>query len=210
MRSLEYLSPFLRGRVSYKLMGGKKWDLTVSQFAEPVPYDDTPCTREAALADKNDHSSPITVRLPADDEASTPRAEEGESRSPQVPTSQLPNVNKQQSVQGMFFMTLGYTGCRSSNSGGALVTLKFRLIDENMTVSVRSGEGQLLCDKSAGHVHLRNDGFGGAIRMTPKNIDRAVPLAILAEICSGSIEVATIWLEVGQFHCSPPFAGISS
>jgi len=35
----------------YNLIDGKKWDLTVSQFAEPVPYDDTPSTREAALAD---------------------------------------------------------------------------------------------------------------------------------------------------------------
>ncbi|MDR6412847.1 YunG family protein [Paraburkholderia terricola] len=35
----------------YNLIDGKKWDLTVSQFAEPVPYDDAPSTREAALAD---------------------------------------------------------------------------------------------------------------------------------------------------------------
>ena len=35
----------------YNLIDGKKWDLTVSQSAEPVPYDDTPSTREAALAD---------------------------------------------------------------------------------------------------------------------------------------------------------------
>lgn len=35
----------------YNLIDGKKWDLTVSQFAEPIPYDDTPSTRDAALAD---------------------------------------------------------------------------------------------------------------------------------------------------------------
>lgn len=37
----------------YNLIDGKKWDLTVSQFAEPVPYDDTPSTRDAALADSS-------------------------------------------------------------------------------------------------------------------------------------------------------------
>jgi hypothetical protein len=35
----------------YNLIDGRRWDLTVSQFAEPVPYDDTRSTREAALAD---------------------------------------------------------------------------------------------------------------------------------------------------------------
>jgi hypothetical protein len=35
----------------YNLIDGKRWDLTVSQFAEPVPYDDTRSTREVALAD---------------------------------------------------------------------------------------------------------------------------------------------------------------
>ncbi|WP_321186864.1 YunG family protein [Trinickia soli] len=35
----------------YNLIDGRKWDLTVSQFAEPIPYDDTPSSREAALAD---------------------------------------------------------------------------------------------------------------------------------------------------------------
>ncbi len=35
----------------YNSIDGRKWDLTVSQFAEPVPYDDTPATREEALAD---------------------------------------------------------------------------------------------------------------------------------------------------------------
>ena len=35
----------------YNLIDGKKWDLTVSQFNEPIPYDDTPSSRDAALAD---------------------------------------------------------------------------------------------------------------------------------------------------------------
>jgi hypothetical protein len=39
------------GKHFYNLIDGKKWDLTVSQFAEPVPYDDTPSTRDEALAD---------------------------------------------------------------------------------------------------------------------------------------------------------------
>jgi hypothetical protein len=41
----------LGGTHFYNLVDGKKWDLTVSQFAEPVPYDDTLSSREAALAD---------------------------------------------------------------------------------------------------------------------------------------------------------------
>jgi hypothetical protein len=39
------------GKHFYNLIDGKKWDLTVSQFAEPVPYDDTPSTRDEALSD---------------------------------------------------------------------------------------------------------------------------------------------------------------
>ncbi|SMG55126.1 YunG family protein [Paraburkholderia susongensis] len=35
----------------YNLIDGKRWDLTISQFAEPIPFDDTPSTRAAALAD---------------------------------------------------------------------------------------------------------------------------------------------------------------
>jgi hypothetical protein len=35
----------------YNLIDGQRWDLTVSQFAEPVPFDDTHSSREAALAD---------------------------------------------------------------------------------------------------------------------------------------------------------------
>lgn len=35
----------------YNLIDGRKWDLTVSQFGEPIPYDDTPSSRAAALAD---------------------------------------------------------------------------------------------------------------------------------------------------------------
>lgn len=35
----------------YNLIDGKRWDLTVSQFAEPIPFDDTRSNREAAFAD---------------------------------------------------------------------------------------------------------------------------------------------------------------
>lgn len=35
----------------YNLIDGVRWDLTVSQFREPIPYEDTPSSREAALAD---------------------------------------------------------------------------------------------------------------------------------------------------------------
>lgn len=35
----------------YNCIDGIRWDLTVSQFAEPIPYEDTPASREAALAD---------------------------------------------------------------------------------------------------------------------------------------------------------------
>ncbi|MBN3723651.1 YunG family protein [Burkholderia sp. Ac-20379] len=35
----------------YNTIDGRRWDLTVSQFAEPIPYDDTLSTRETAMAD---------------------------------------------------------------------------------------------------------------------------------------------------------------
>ncbi|WP_206956212.1 YunG family protein [Trinickia acidisoli] len=35
----------------YNVVDGKKWDLTASQFVEPIPYDDTASSRDAALAD---------------------------------------------------------------------------------------------------------------------------------------------------------------
>ena len=35
----------------YNSISGKKWDLTVSQFDEPIPYDDSASSREAALTD---------------------------------------------------------------------------------------------------------------------------------------------------------------
>ena len=35
----------------YNRIDGVKWDLTVSQFAEPIPYEDTLTSRQAALAD---------------------------------------------------------------------------------------------------------------------------------------------------------------
>lgn len=48
----------------YNFIDGKKWDLTVSQFAEPIPYDDSPSTRDAALADTSQQKYELlTVRL---------------------------------------------------------------------------------------------------------------------------------------------------
>lgn len=35
----------------YNVIDGTKWDLTVSQFAEPIPYDDIPASRDDALGD---------------------------------------------------------------------------------------------------------------------------------------------------------------
>lgn len=35
----------------YNSIEGVKWDLTASQFSEPIPYDDTPSSRELALSD---------------------------------------------------------------------------------------------------------------------------------------------------------------
>ncbi|MCY0386786.1 hypothetical protein OVY01_05960 [Robbsia sp. Bb-Pol-6] len=50
----------------YNLVDGRKWDLTVSQFAEPVPFDDTPASREMALADTSEEKyALLTERLAA-------------------------------------------------------------------------------------------------------------------------------------------------
>lgn len=38
----------------YNSIDGVKWDLTVGQFPEPIPYDDTLASREQALADTSD------------------------------------------------------------------------------------------------------------------------------------------------------------
>lgn len=38
----------------YNLIDGRKWDLTLGQFAEPIPFDDTPTPRDMALADTNE------------------------------------------------------------------------------------------------------------------------------------------------------------
>jgi len=35
----------------YNRIDGVKWDLTASQFSEPIPYDDTLSSRDMALAD---------------------------------------------------------------------------------------------------------------------------------------------------------------
>ena len=48
----------------YNLIAGKKWDLTVRQFAEPISYDDTPSSRDAALADTSEQKYELlTTRL---------------------------------------------------------------------------------------------------------------------------------------------------
>jgi len=39
------------GNHFYNCVDGKRWDLTVSQFAEPIAYDDTLSSRAAAMAD---------------------------------------------------------------------------------------------------------------------------------------------------------------
>jgi hypothetical protein len=35
----------------YNSIGGRRWDLTVSQFDTPIGYDDVPSSRQEALAD---------------------------------------------------------------------------------------------------------------------------------------------------------------
>lgn len=35
----------------YNLIDGTRWDLTMSQFSEPIPFDDVPSSRSEALAD---------------------------------------------------------------------------------------------------------------------------------------------------------------
>jgi hypothetical protein len=35
----------------YNRIDGRRWDLTVSQFATPIGYDDLPSSRQEALAD---------------------------------------------------------------------------------------------------------------------------------------------------------------
>jgi hypothetical protein len=51
----------LGGTHFYNRIDGKMWDLTVSQFAEPVPYGDSPSTREAALADTSPEKYALLV-----------------------------------------------------------------------------------------------------------------------------------------------------
>jgi hypothetical protein len=35
----------------YNIIDGTRWDLTISQFSEPIPFEDTPSSRETAMAD---------------------------------------------------------------------------------------------------------------------------------------------------------------
>ncbi|WP_205598099.1 hypothetical protein [Caulobacter sp. 17J65-9] len=45
----------------YNLIEGTRWDLTVSQFGEPIPYEDTPSSRAAALADTSEDKYRLLV-----------------------------------------------------------------------------------------------------------------------------------------------------
>ncbi|WP_423828242.1 YunG family protein [Solimicrobium silvestre] len=48
----------------YNRINGIKWDLTVSQFGEPEPYDDMLSSRVLALRDTSDHKyNLLTTRL---------------------------------------------------------------------------------------------------------------------------------------------------
>jgi len=50
----------------YNRIDGTRWDLTVSQFAEPIPFDDIPSSRDAAMRDTTPQKyQTITQRLQA-------------------------------------------------------------------------------------------------------------------------------------------------
>lgn len=52
------------GNHFYNLIGTVKWDLTASQFLEPIPYDDLLTSRDSALADTtNEKYALIKQRL---------------------------------------------------------------------------------------------------------------------------------------------------
>lgn len=38
----------------YNVIDGIKWDMTVSQFDRPIPFEDRPATREEAMADTSE------------------------------------------------------------------------------------------------------------------------------------------------------------
>lgn len=44
-------TPTVGGTHFYNMIDGVRWDLTVSQFAEPIPFQDLPTAREQAMAD---------------------------------------------------------------------------------------------------------------------------------------------------------------
>jgi len=39
------------GKHFYNMIDGRRWDLTVGQFEEPIPYEDVPSSRAVASAD---------------------------------------------------------------------------------------------------------------------------------------------------------------
>ncbi|MGI4857866.1 MAG: YunG family protein [Janthinobacterium lividum] len=50
----------------YNLVEGRRWDLTVSQFAEPIAFDDVPASRAMALADTSEQKYALLVARLAD------------------------------------------------------------------------------------------------------------------------------------------------
>lgn len=38
----------------YNLINGVRWDMTVSQFDRPIPFEDKPATRDEAMADTSE------------------------------------------------------------------------------------------------------------------------------------------------------------
>lgn len=55
----------------YNLIEGRRWDLTVSQFAEPIPFDDVPVSRATAFADTSEQKYALLVARLADVTADT-------------------------------------------------------------------------------------------------------------------------------------------
>jgi hypothetical protein len=46
----------------YNCIDGRRWDLTVSQFATPIGYDDLPSSRQEALADTSQQKYVLLVK----------------------------------------------------------------------------------------------------------------------------------------------------
>lgn len=59
----------------YNSIGGRRWDLTVSQFAEPIPFEDVPASRALALADTSERKYALLVERLAHVAANTPHSD---------------------------------------------------------------------------------------------------------------------------------------